>query len=135
MSDPLAPSPSLVRNLEPLMQAGGDRVTLQDVIDRAEGAQGLAPIVFVLTLPVLLPLPPGVSMIIAVPLLLTAPQMLIGRTDLWMPQKLAGQSVARDKLQKTFCRILPWIGRIEGVAHPRLTFLTGRTGAAVAGLA
>ena len=128
-------TPSLAANLKPLLRGRDARVSLQDIIDRVEVTGGLAPVLFVLTLPVLLPLPPGLSMVMALPLLLVAPQMVVGRTDLWLPRKLAGQSVARDKVQKTFKRIIPWIEKMEGVVQPRLTFLTGRIGASVAGVA
>jgi hypothetical protein len=134
MTDAPPADPSLVQSLQPLMGQGAARVTLQDIIERVEGHQGLAPVLFVLTLPVLLPLPPGLSMILALPLLLVAPQMIVGRQHLWLPHALACQSVARDKLAKTFKRILPWLDRIEGVAKPRLTFLTGRVGSVLAGI-
>ena len=128
-------TPSLAANLKPLLHSRAERVTLQDIIDRTEVTGGLAPVLFVLTLPVLLPLPPGLSMVMALPLLLVAPQMVVGRTDLWLPRKLAGQSVPRDKVQKTFKRVIPWIEKMEKVVRPRLTFLTGRIGASVAGVA
>ena len=135
MTSPKLSTPSLAANLKPLLHGRGERVTVQDIIDRTEVTGGLAPVLFVLTLPVLLPLPPGLSMVMALPLLLVAPQMIVGRTDLWLPRKLAGQSVARGKVQKTFTRIIPWIEAMEKVVHPRLTFLTGRIGASVAGVA
>jgi hypothetical protein len=127
-------APSLAATLKPLAQGGEGRVTLQDIIDRVEHSGGLAPVLFVLTLPVLLPLPPGASMVLAAPLLLVAPQLIIGRQELWLPQRLARQSVRRDKLGKLFGRILPWLEKLEAVVRPRLTFLTGRAGAALAGV-
>lgn len=126
-------SPSIAGDLEPLLRTRKDRVSVEDVLDRVEAHEGLAPVVFVLTLPVLLPLPPGLSMIMALPVLMAAPQMMIGRKTLWLPEKLARQSMAREKLQKTVKRILPWLERLETVAHPRLGFLTGRIGTALAG--
>lgn len=135
MNQPQRSTPSLAANLRPLLKARAERVSLHDIIEHVEDSGGLAPVVFVLTLPVLLPLPPGVSMVLALPLLLVAPQMIVGRKDLWLPEKLARQSIDREKLHKLFKRILPWIEKVERVAHPRLTFLTGRTGAALAGVA
>jgi len=126
-------SPSIVHNLEPLLCAGKDKVSVDEIVERMERRQGLAPVVAVLTLPVLLPLPPGVSMILALPLLFAAPQMMIGRKDLWLPAILNRQAIDRERLQKGVKRILPWIERLERVVKPRLGFLTGRIGAALAG--
>ncbi len=131
---PPAPT-SMAANLKPLAEGGQAGVTLQAIVDRVEGASGLAPVVFVLTLPVLLPLPPGFSMVLAVPLLLAAGQMVVGRHDLWLPKALARQSIRRDRLKKGFDKILPWVERLEALTRPRLTFLTGRTGAFLVGLA
>ncbi len=125
--------PSLAENLRPLTDGAAPRVTLHDIVQRVEASGGLAPVLLVLTLPVLLPLPPGFSMVLALPLLLAAPQMVAGRRDLWLPQGLARQSIARDRLKKGFVRILPWVDRLEGLARPRLTFLTGRMGGVLAG--
>lgn len=128
-------SPSLADNLRPLLDGGRPEVSLDEIVARAERNEGLAPVVSVLTLPVLLPLPPGVSMVLALPLLLAAPQMMIGRKDLWLPKGLACRTIEGDKVQKGVERVLPWIRRLEGVIRPRLGFLTGRLGAAAAGAA
>src|SRR6201999_2947111 len=72
--DPMPPvhSPSIAGDLEPLLRTRKDRVSIEDVLGRVEAHEGLAPVVFVLTLPVLLPLPPGLSMIMALPVLMAA---------------------------------------------------------------
>ena len=47
------------------MGKGGKRVSLDEMVKLIDGGESLGPILFVLTLPMLLPLPPGVSMVIA----------------------------------------------------------------------
>jgi hypothetical protein len=130
---PRSLSPSIARDIEPLLRTRKARVSVKDVLERVEGHDGLAPVVFVLTLPILLPLPPGLSMVMALPLLMAAPQMMIGRRDLWLPDRLSRQDMSREKMHATVKRVLPWLLRLEKVVHPRLTFLTGRIGAGVAG--
>ena len=125
--------PSVAENLEPLLRTEKDKVTIDEIVARVEQREGLAPVVTLLTLPVLIPLPPGVSMVLALPLLFAAPQMMIGRRDLWLPKGLACQAIDRERLQKGVERVLPWIERLERVVKPRLTFLTGHAGAAAAG--
>jgi hypothetical protein len=132
MPDPLPPS--IADNLRPLLETHKDKVSVDEIVARVEQHEGLAPVVSLLILPVLLPLPPGVSMVLALPLLFAAPQMMIGRKDLWLPRRLACQAVDRERLQKGVERILPWVRWVEGFVKPRLTFLTGPVGAALAGM-
>ncbi len=134
MPRPKSPSHSIAVNLEALQRMRRERVSVKDIVETVEVSGGLAPVLFILTLPVLLPLPPGFSMVLALPLLFAAPQMMLGRKRLWMPDKLSGQSMSREKLHKAIERMLPWVQKAERVVHPRLSFLTGRTGAVVGGL-
>ena len=126
---------SLAASLKSLLRGRKARVSLKEVVDRVEGHGNLAPVLFVLTLPVLLPLPPGVSMLMAVPLVLISAQILVGRRTLWLPDFLARQSVERLALVKLVRRVLPLLVRAEAVVRPRLSFLTGRVGARVVGAA
>lgn len=130
---PKASPPSIADNLEPLLRTRREKVSVKDIVEHVEAREGLAPVVCVLTLPVLLPLPPGVSMVLALPLLVAAPQMMVGRKDLWLPDWLHRQSMKREELQAMVRRLLPWLKRMERVVHPRLSFLTGQVGAAAAG--
>jgi hypothetical protein len=131
MSDRSAPS--IADSLEPLLQTRADRISVKDIVERVQEHQGLAPVVCVLTLPVLLPFPPGFSLVLGLPLLAAAPQMMLGRKRLWLPQSLRGRAMDRDKVQKGVRRILPWLQRLERLSRPRLTFLTGQAGAVLAG--
>ncbi len=125
----------MVQRLAPLMGKGGERVRLDEMVKLIDGGEGLGPVLFVLTLPMLLPLPPGVSMVMALPILVVAPQILIGRRKLWLPDWLGRRTVDRAKLAKLLHRIRPTLERLESVVRPRLTILTGRVGAMLAGVA
>jgi hypothetical protein len=105
------------------------------MLGRIESGDGPGPVLFILTLPVLLPLPPGVSMVLALPLLLVAPQIIVGRKEIWLPKALSRRTIKRAPLIKLIKRILPPLERVEKVVRPRLRFLTGRTGAAMVGVA
>ncbi len=125
----------MVRRLEPLMGKGGKRVSLDEMVKLIDGGESLGPILFVLTLPMLLPLPPGVSMVMALPILIVAPQIMVGRRKLWLPDWLGRRTLDRAKLAKLLHRMLPTLERLEAVVRPRLTLLTGRAGQMLAGLA
>jgi hypothetical protein len=124
---------SLADNLRPFLETNRDKVSVDEIVECVARRQGLAPVVSVLTLPVLIPMPPGVSMLMALPLLFAAPQMMIGRQDLWLPKPVACRTIGRDRLKTGVEKILPWVERLEQVVRPRLTFLTGHAGAVLAG--
>jgi len=129
------PSHSLAASLEPFLRLRKDDLTVGEMLGHIEGDDGPGPVLLVLTLPVLLPLPPGFSMVLALPLLLVAPQIVIGRRTVWLPGILSRRRVKREPLIKLVERVLPPLERVETFVRPRLRFLTGRIGAAVVGIA
>jgi len=92
-------------------------------------------VLFILTLPVLLPPPPGLSMVLALPLLLVAPQLIVGRRPVWLPKFLRKRTIKRKALVKLNRRVLPAVEKIETVVRPRLGFLTGAFGTPLVGIA
>ena len=125
----------MVASLRPLLRSRKARLTLGEIVAHVQGDGGLGPVLFVLTLPVLLPLPPGVSMVLALPLLVISSQIIAGRRALWLPKALARQSVKRPALVKLVRRVLPILERLEKVSRPRLGLLTGSIGTRVVGIA
>jgi hypothetical protein len=132
---PDSPARSLAATLRPLLRSRKASLTLGEMVAGIEGDGGLGPVLFVLVLPVLLPLPPGVSMVLALPLLVVAPQIVWGRRKLWLPKALARRTVKRADLVKLTRRILPLVQRVETLAKPRLGFLTGKISTRMVGMA
>ena len=126
---------TLSATLKPLLAGDQARVTLGEILAGVEGEGGLGPVLFLLTLPVLLPLPPGFSMVLSLPLLLVAPQIVLGRRRLWLPKALKRQSIKQADLVKLINRLMPLIVRGETIMRPRLTALTNGPGVRVIGLA
>lgn len=126
---------SLAGVIRPLLHSRKSKLTLGEIVDRVDGDAGLGPILFVLTLPVLLPLPPGASMLLALPLLVVAPQIIAGRRRLWLPGPLARKSIDRAALVKLLRRVLPLLEKLEAKVRPRLRILTGRIGSSIVGVA
>jgi len=128
-------SSSLSDSLKRLLRVRKPELSLGDMLDRVELDDGPGPLLLVLTLPVLMPLPPGFSMVLALPLLLVSPQIVIGRREVWLPGFLSRRAIKRQSLVKVLYRVLPLIGRVETVVRPRLGFLTEGVGASMVGLA
>jgi hypothetical protein len=126
---------SLAASLKPLLRSRKERLSVGELMDRLEDSDGPGPVLFALTLPVLLPMPPGVSMLLALPLLMVAPQLALGRRRLWMPKALSRRTITRKALVKLLHRVLPSVERFEKLSRPRLAFLTGRSGARLVGVA
>lgn len=72
---------------------------------------------------------------LALPLLIVAPQIIVGRQRLWLPETFKRLSVKRPAMVKLLRRVLPHLARVESVVRPRLRFLTGKIGAFVVGVA
>lgn len=70
-----------------------------------------------------LPLPPGSSTLLSLPILLLAPQIAWGASAPWLPRKLVEKPLKRDDLRGLFRRITPVLRRLEVVTRPRLGFM------------
>jgi len=75
-----------------------------------------------------LPLPPGSSTILSLPILLLAPQIALGREIPWLPRKLIEHPLKRDDLRGLFRKLTPVVRRMELVTRPRLELLFAPVG-------
>lgn len=105
-----------------------------DAIVAAFGRRAFGALLFVFSAPNLLPLPPGSSTVLGVPLLLIAPQVALGVERLWLPRGLASRRFDTRGVAKAFGKLIPLLERIERISRPRLTFLFGPLGDRFLGL-
>jgi hypothetical protein len=101
-------------------EANQESITLGDLLDRLdERAFGL--MILLLTIPCLVPGLPG-AQLIAIPIILLAGQMALGRTEPWLPQKVLAASVKASwitAIADFADKRLRWTTRLS---RPRLTF-------------
>lgn len=113
--------------LRRLGEGDAERIAISELVatfaDRAFGA-----LMFVFAVPNVVPLPPGSSGFFAVPLILIAAQLALGRRLLWLPAPVLRLSVRRAEYARIIERILPWLRRAERLLAPRLDFLFGPLG-------
>lgn len=69
----------------------------------------------------LLPLPPGFTLITALPLLVTTAQMALGYPHVRLPRRLATLKIDHDKLRSTILRLRPITRRLENILRKRQT--------------
>lgn len=88
--------------------------------------RGIGVVLFIFALPMALPVPvpPGINVLLATPLLLLTAQQALGRHKIWMPQKIRRKTVSTAKLKKTITAAVPFIKKIEFFIRPRLAFIT-----------
>lgn len=130
LSDPHQP---LSEVLQEIAETPSERISLNELSARF-GGRALGALLLVFGILCLLPLPPGATTIFGLPLLLLAPQLLVGLRAPWLPQKLRHRAVEMDQVRPNLPRVIRWLRRIESVSRPRLTFLFGPVGQRLIGL-
>ena len=101
------------------------RVKIDDILD-AFHERGFGMILFIFALPMALPLPvpPGINVLLASPLILLTAQQALGFKEIWLPKKIRQKTLSSKSLIKMFEKAVPFVQKIELLAKPRLGFLT-----------
>ena len=104
--------------LERLASEAGERVSMREIAnaldDRSFGA-----FLLVFALPNLIPLPPGATMVLGLPMVFVAWQMVIGYQKVWLPRALAEYTIDRATFQRMVTRVSPWLRSAETWVRPR----------------
>ena len=112
---------------------GGYKVSVRQMVDHF-GHRAFGAVFFTFALPNVLPLPPGASGVLGLPLVLVAPQLMLGRKSLWLPSWIGDRQIERAGLSKALKGFLPVLSRIERLSCPRWTGLFGPFADRVLGL-
>lgn len=108
-------------------------VRIRDMVDHF-GHRAFGAVLFIFAVPNCLPLPPGSSGILGLPLVIITPQLAIGARRPWLPRQVAERSLDRATLDKAFSKVIPWLERAEKLLAPRLGFMFGPIGDRLIGL-
>lgn len=109
-------------------------VTFGEVAHRF-GPRAFGALLFVIAIPNLLPLPPGSTTILGMPIAILAPQLAFGVRRPWMPRYLDRKPLRRAHLKGAFETVLPTLERIEKISSPRLVWLFSPLAERLAGVA
>lgn len=71
----------------------------------------------------LLPLPPGTTLLTALPLILIAGQMALGFEQLQLPKMIGRREVQRESLRRVVHKMRPISRRIERIIRPRMPWV------------
>ncbi|MBR0555519.1 exopolysaccharide biosynthesis protein [Ciceribacter sp. L1K23] len=120
--------------LRRLAATGSDKISVRDIAialqDRSFGA-----FLLVFALPNLVPLPPGATLIIGLPLVFVAWQMLAsphGRVVL--PKRIGDYRIDRQTFELIVRRLGPWLQWAENWVRPRFWFLESRSAERLLGI-
>ncbi|WP_374698364.1 exopolysaccharide biosynthesis protein [Wolbachia endosymbiont (group B) of Limnophora tigrina] len=104
--------------------ANSDKVTLFDIkAALQERGFGILIIIFSLPLSVPIPVPPGYTTILSIPLILFSLQLLFGFDSPWMPHWLERKSFQRSTLALVVEKTSPALKKIEKFMQPRMSFI------------
>ena len=98
------------------------------------GGRAIGALLFVFGLACMLPLPPGATTILGIPLLLLAPQLVIGASAPWLPEGVKRRTLATADLRLGLPRLIPALQKIEAISRPRLVALFNPVGERLIGL-
>ncbi|MGL9725449.1 MAG: exopolysaccharide biosynthesis protein [Wolbachia sp.] len=114
----------ILREVADTNNVGSDKVTLFDIKTALqERGFGILIIIFSLPLSVPIPVPPGYTTILSVPLILFALQLLFGFDSPWMPNWLERRSFQRSTLALVVEKTSPILKKIEKFMKPRMSFI------------
>ncbi|MDX5507431.1 MAG: exopolysaccharide biosynthesis protein [Wolbachia endosymbiont of Hylaeus sinuatus] len=103
---------------------GSNKVTLFDIKTALhERGFGILIIIFSLPLSVPIPVPPGYTTILSIPLILFSLQLLFGFDSPWMPHWLERRSFQRSTLAFVVEKTSPALKKIEKFMKPRMSFI------------
>lgn len=112
---------------------GEDRISVEELTQKF-GGRAIGALLFVFGLACMLPLPPGATTIFGFPLVLLAPQLIIGASAPWLPDGVRRRTISTAHLKEGLPRAIRWLRKVEAVSKPRLTFLFGALGERLIGL-
>ncbi|MBL8553107.1 MAG: exopolysaccharide biosynthesis protein [Phenylobacterium sp.] len=111
----------------------GERISVAE-LTQLFGGRAIGALLFVFGLACILPLPPGATTIFGLPLVLLAPQLIIGAAAPWLPSGIRNRTVSTADLKKGLPRLVGALRKVEAVSKPRLTILFGPVGERLIGV-
>ena len=87
------------------------------------GERAFGALLFIFAVPNAIPMPPGTSAILGLPLVILTWQVLMGRQTLWLPEVVRKRRISKEMLHSFVTKVTPIMARLERVLKPRLGFI------------
>lgn len=113
-----------IQNALPTIATKDKMISLESFLSTFH-ERGFGFFLLIISLPAALPLPAiGINTIIAGPLILLTWQQLIGRKQVWVPEKWRKKERNIDQISSYIEKLKPWAKRLEFFSCPRLGMIT-----------
>jgi hypothetical protein len=124
--------PRLSRLFVRIARRSGDRVSVRCIHD-ALGERGFAALLIVFAAFNLIPMPPGASTFLGLPMVVVAAQMMCGSRRAWLPGFVMDRSISADQFRSALAWMVPRLVRLERIVRPRYWPFWRRQGDCVIG--
>lgn len=111
-------SEELSATLQKLADNAGESISIKQICN-ALGDRSFGAFLLVFCLPNLVPLPPGSSAILGIPLILISYQIMAGHSQIWLPKRLAEYSLTKYTFQCMIEKIIPFLKKGEAFVRER----------------
>ncbi len=101
-----------------IADSAGETISVAGIRDQF-GDRGFAALLVLFAAINMLPLPPGTSLILGIPLIIISAQMALGRRSAWLPQFILNKSLTRNRFSTISSRVIPKLIRLERIVQPR----------------
>jgi hypothetical protein len=101
-------------------------ITVGSLIDEF-GDRAFGALIFILSIPNLIPAPPGTSTVLGLPLLILTFQLMVGRPAVWLPEKIRNRQVSAGLIQAFNTHGMAYLQKIERYLKPRFSWLANST--------
>ena len=113
--------PSRLSDIVRSMDSSQD-TTIGDLAN-SRGERAFGALLFIFAVPNAIPMPPGTSAILGLPLVILTWQVLMGRQVLWLPEVVRKRRISKEMLHSFVTKVTPIMARLERVLKPRLGFI------------
>ena len=104
--------------LNRLADEADEYITLREIAEALD-ERSFGAFLLVFAIPNLIPLPPGATLVLGLPLVVVAWQIVAGRSKIWLPRRLGNYAVHKTRLQKIVDRSQPGLKWMEALVRPR----------------
>lgn len=104
---------------------GGSVITVEDIVGKME-ERAIGAVLCILSFPCSIPSPPGIQTVFGWPIIFVSLQMVAGRKQLWLPQRVLRMRIKGKTLATLARKAHPLMVRFEGICRPRLSFVTSK---------
>lgn len=101
------------------------QTSITDILEAFhERGLGMILILFATPMALPIPVPPGINVLLATPLIFLTLQQAMGAHTVWLPVKIKRKDMDSEKLKNMLQKTLPFLRKIEFLLRPRLSWIT-----------